>query len=91
MPGERHANGDRDRRIFPGADYGMAERREPQTVLAKAGLDAAAFETFVADTDHLDTTLRFASACGALAVTRAGSFAAMPASAEVEAFLEQHA
>jgi len=58
---------------------------------AKAGLDAAAFETFVADTDHLDTTLRFASACGALAVTRAGSFAAMPASAEVEAFLEQHA
>lgn len=58
---------------------------------AQAGLDAATFEGFVADTNGLDTTLRFASACGALAVTRAGSFAAMPASVEVEAFLEQHA
>jgi fructokinase len=58
---------------------------------ARAGLDAASFEAFVADTDRLDATLRFASACGALAVTRAGSFAAMPALAEVEVFLEQHA
>ena len=55
---------------------------------AKAGLDAGAFEAFVADTDRLDATLRFASACGALAVTRAGSFAAMPALAEVHAFLQ---
>lgn len=37
-----------------------------------------------------DAALRFAAACGALAVTRTGSFAAMPARAEVEAFLEQH-
>jgi fructokinase len=58
---------------------------------AQAGLDAATFEAFVADADRLDATLRFASACGALAVTRAGSFAAMPALAEVEVFLEQHA
>ena len=58
---------------------------------ARVGLDAARFEAFVADTDRLDATLRFASACGALAVTRAGSFAAMPALAEVEVFLEQHA
>ncbi|HEX5952492.1 MAG TPA: carbohydrate kinase [Rhodanobacteraceae bacterium] len=58
---------------------------------AQAGLDAATFEAFVADADRLDVTLRFASACGALAVTRAGSFAAMPALAEVEALLEQHA
>jgi len=58
---------------------------------ARVGLDAARFEVFVADTDRLDATLRFASACGALAVTRAGSFAAMPALAEVEVFLEQHA
>jgi len=56
---------------------------------AQAGLDAATFEGFVADADRLDATVRFASACGALAVTRAGSFAAMPALAEVEAFLEQ--
>lgn len=58
---------------------------------AQAGLDAAAFGAFAADTNRLDATLRFASACGALAVTRAGSFAAMPALAEVEVFLEQHA
>ena len=57
---------------------------------AQAGLAAATFEVFVADADRLGTTLRFASACGALAVTRAGSFAAMPALAEVEVFLEQH-
>jgi len=58
---------------------------------AKFGLDAATFESFLADVDRIDVVLRFASACGALAVTRAGSFAAMPAFAEVEAFLEQHA
>ena len=57
---------------------------------AKAGLDAAALAAFVADTVQLDVVLRFASACGALAVTRAGSFAAMPALAEVESFLGQH-
>lgn len=38
-----------------------------------------------------DAALRFAAACGALAVTRTGSFAAMPALADVHAFLEQHA
>ena len=38
-----------------------------------------------------DAALRFAAACGALAVTRIGSFAAMPALADVHAFLEQHA
>lgn len=58
---------------------------------AKAGMDAAALATFVGDSARLDAVLRFASACGALAVTRAGSFAAMPALAEVEVFLEQHA
>ncbi|HJR12305.1 MAG TPA: carbohydrate kinase [Rhodanobacteraceae bacterium] len=58
---------------------------------AKAGLAAATFESFVADTDRLDVVLRFASACGALAVTRVGSFAAMPTLVEAEGFLEQHA
>lgn len=58
---------------------------------AKAGLDAASFGTFVADAVRLETTLRFAAACGALAVTRAGSFAAMPTRVDVEAFLEQRA
>ena len=58
---------------------------------AKAAMDATALATFAADPDRLDAMLRFSAACGALAVTRAGSFAAMPALAEVEAFLEQHA
>ncbi|HET7592111.1 MAG TPA: carbohydrate kinase [Rhodanobacteraceae bacterium] len=57
--------------------------------LAKAGVDAAALSAFAADAARLESMLRFASACGALAVTRAGSFVAMPALAEVEAFLEQ--
>jgi fructokinase len=58
---------------------------------AKPDLDAATLAAFAADPARLDDVLRFAAACGALAVTRAGSFAAMPALAEVEAFLEQHA
>jgi fructokinase len=58
---------------------------------AKADLDAAALSAFAADVARLETTLRFASACGALAVTRAGSFAAMPPLGEVEVFLEQNA
>jgi sugar/nucleoside kinase (ribokinase family) len=35
--------------------------------------------------------LRFAAACGALAATRVGSFAAMPTRDAVERFLEIHA
>jgi fructokinase len=35
--------------------------------------------------------LRFAAACGALTVTRQGSFAAMPHGDEVLAFMEQQA
>lgn len=58
---------------------------------ATANLDAAALPAFVADTSRLHSTLRFASACGALAVARAGSFAAMPSLGAVDAFLEQHA
>jgi fructokinase len=58
---------------------------------AAAGIDAGGLAAFAENSARLDAALRFASACGALAVTRAGSFAAMPALAEVEAFLEQHA
>lgn len=56
------------------------------------GLAAAGSLTaLLADNPRRDTALRFAAACGALAVTRTGSFAAMPALADVHAFLEQHA
>jgi fructokinase len=58
---------------------------------ATAGIDAAGLAAFADDAIRLEAALRFASACGALAVTRAGSFAAMPALAEVAAFLEARA
>ncbi len=58
---------------------------------ADAHLDAQALAGFAADPDRLDAALRFASACGALAVTRAGSFAAMPTLHAVQTFLEVHA
>jgi fructokinase len=52
---------------------------------------ADSLATLVEDDTRRDDALRFAAACGALAVTRTGSFAAMPALADVHAFLEQHA
>ncbi|HVU82344.1 MAG TPA: carbohydrate kinase [Rhodanobacteraceae bacterium] len=52
---------------------------------------ADSLATLVEDDTRRDNALRFAAACGALAVTRTGSFAAMPALADVHAFLEQHA
>ena len=55
-------------------------------VLAVGSLSA-----LLADAATRNAALRFAAACGALAVTRTGSFAAMPALADVRAFLEQHA
>ena len=40
---------------------------------------------------RLHATLRFAAACGALTVTRQGSFSAMPDEAEVLAFMDSRA
>lgn len=53
--------------------------------------DTHAFERLLADPARLQQMLAFAAACGALTVTRQGSFAAMPSAAEVHAFLEKHA
>lgn len=52
---------------------------------------AGSLPALLADEARLARALRFAAACGALAVTRTGSFAAMPVLADVETFLEQHA
>ena len=52
---------------------------------------AGSLPALLGDSERRDAALRFAAACGALAVTRTGSFAAMPALADVHAFLEQHA
>lgn len=59
--------------------------------LVEAGITPDTLEALLADADRRDTWLRFAAACGALAVTRTGSFAAMPVHAAVEQFLETHA
>ena len=48
-------------------------------------------DAWVGTLPHLHAALRFASACGAVAVTRHGSFTAMPNTAEVEQFMETHA
>lgn len=59
--------------------------------LAGAGVGSVELAGFAEDDRARDAMLRFAAACGALAVTRAGSFAAMPTRTEVAAFLEQRA
>ena len=56
--------------------------------LQQRGVDGAGFENFIADRDTLTASLRFAAACGALAVTRHGAFAALPTRDEVDALLE---
>jgi fructokinase len=50
---------------------------------------AEGFDAFLADEEQVDGALRFATACGALAVTRHGAFEAMPSRAEVEDLMEQ--
>ncbi|KZC17666.1 fructokinase [Rhodanobacter sp. FW510-R12] len=58
-----------------------------------AELEAAPdrLDRLVAALPRLHAMLRFAAACGALTVTRQGSFAAMPRGDEVLAFMEQQA
>jgi len=51
---------------------------------------AAAFDALLHDEASLHGMLAFAAACGALTVTRQGSFSAMPSAAEVDAFLESN-
>ncbi|WP_049621785.1 carbohydrate kinase family protein [Frateuria defendens] len=48
----------------------------------------AALDQLVSELPRLHTTLRFAAACGAITVTRQGSFTAMPEESEVLAFME---
>jgi fructokinase len=59
--------------------------------LAEQGIGPGQLEGLLAELPRLHATLRYAAACGALTVTRQGSFAAMPTSAEVRAFMENHA
>jgi fructokinase len=59
--------------------------------LAARAIDAQSLDSFARDEHTPRDVLRYAAACGALAVTRVGSFAAMPARTEVERFLEERA
>ncbi len=59
--------------------------------LVAADATPATLDDLLADAPRRDAWLRFAAACGALAVTRTGSFTAMPDRAAVEHFLETHA
>lgn len=56
--------------------------------LQRQRIDAAAFDAFLADPTQLERALRYASACGALTVTRHGAFAALPTHAEAMALLD---
>ena len=58
---------------------GLLERR----------VDAQTLAGFVAEVAAFEDTLHFAGACGALAVTRRGAFAAMPARTEVDTLLSR--
>ncbi|MGH8427952.1 MAG: carbohydrate kinase family protein [Gammaproteobacteria bacterium] len=58
--------------------------------LATQDVGADALDAFGTDERLRNALLRFAAACGALAVTHVGSFAAMPSRDAVEHFLETH-
>jgi fructokinase len=58
--------------------------------LAKHGVAPADVGEFADHDATLAPALRFAAACGAIAVTRPGAFAAMPSLADVEALLASH-
>ncbi|MGH8369684.1 MAG: carbohydrate kinase family protein [Gammaproteobacteria bacterium] len=59
--------------------------------LVREDVTAKNLSAFLKDDARMHSALRFAAACGALAVTRHGAFEAMPASAEVERFLQERA
>lgn len=54
-------------------------------------IDARCFDALLAHPSELERCLRYASACGALAVTRHGAFAALPTHAEAMALLSKNA
>ena len=59
--------------------------------LAELATGTDRIDHLVTELPRLHAMLRFAAACGALTVTRQGSFAAMPRGDEVLAFMEQQA
>jgi len=58
--------------------------------LSQRGVLPSHVDAFANDDATLAPALRFAAACGAIAVTRPGAFAAMPSLADVETLLASH-
>jgi fructokinase len=58
--------------------------------LAERGVRRETLAALIAERARLTECLRYAAACGALATTRHGAFAAMPSGHEVRALLEAH-
>ena len=61
------------------------------SMLHKEQVSPESLPVFLKDPERVRATLRFAAACGALAVTRHGAFEAMPTRGEVDAFLQGRA
>lgn len=61
------------------------------SVLVREAVTPASLPAYLADGARVQAALRFAAACGALAVTRHGAFEAMPSRSEVETFLRERA
>lgn len=59
--------------------------------LAAQDVTPANLDAWISTLPSLHATLRYASACGAVAVMRHGSFAAMPNADEAQHFMETHA
>lgn len=59
--------------------------------LVREGVNASHLGRLLQDHARMQSAVRFACACGALAVTRHGAFDAMPAAAEVQRFLDRQA
>lgn len=57
--------------------------------LQRQAIDARNFDSLLANHSALEKSLRYASACGALAVTRHGAFASLPTDAEAISLLNQ--
>ncbi len=60
------------------------------SVLVREKVNPDNLYDFLADGERVRAALRYANACGALAVTRHGAFEAMPSKVQVEAFLSEH-
>jgi fructokinase len=58
--------------------------------LAEGNVDAATLAAFAANRLIFEDALRFAAACGALAVTRHGAFSALPTLVDVQNFFAAH-